>query len=754
MFKREEANMYIRAVTIIIFLGFSLVSLNAAAEVFELNKLVPVTSIKLHSIKDKYRISLPVPARWKVNGAVLKFSYVNSSALLAYKSRLVVSMDDIPLFQSDLAPLNSYRNVEVKIPSSLLQPGYHDLTFEVVQHSEKECEDPFAPELWTVLKLGEATLDIDYSARPIPAKLSSIPYYIEDPKIVPEQRINFVLDSLNEELLHSSAIVAGGIGARLSYRPVYLTASTSIVPGVDNIYIGTVKGLEKLGVSHETEAYGPMVSISHLPVSQGEGNVSIEGSMSKVDTTHVLVAVTGETMDEVKQAAMAFSSISFPFPQTPYMIIEDVEFPNLEPYHRKDLLPPGLPVKFSDLGFETHVFVGMSKEPVPLEFFLPPDIYIKPNQNAVLSLHFGFSGAVREDSTMKIELNGQPVSSIHLDNKEGAFYENYKILVPTYLFKPGRNIISFESVLVPLIIKRCQGFQDMNLFLTLFDDSKLVFPEMGHWRKMPQIKYFFDSGFPFVRDANGDDIVFLLLEKDMASVSLAMNIAAYLGQVSGIAPTNMSFVFDPTSIGDKDIVLIGPVSKLPEPFIDKAPLKLKGTSALVKYPQFVDLSQGQQRSLWQKLEEKLENYSTIFPVRGVTKTAKVKEQKVALDNETGLLMEFESPFSIGRTVLLWTGQDTNIFNRTSELIWTGRLRSLAEGDLVLYSTKNEKRVHSLKVGATYYTGALSGTEKIDFFMRSYPWVFYVCLGISLLVLVIIFASYLRWRRKKRLANEI
>ncbi len=735
----------------VIFSVFFVTS-GALAQNFELNKIVPVKNIKLRSIKDRYKIGLPIPQRWKVKQATLSFRYSNSTALLAYKSRLVVYLDDIPLSQFVLDPKDAEKTARVDMPGRMLTPGYHSITFEVAQHCERECEDPFAPELWSVIKLGEATLSIDYEKKAIPLSLSAIPEYIEDPKIFPSQKINLVIPSLDKEWLEIGAIVAGGLGARMQYRPAKITVSSHITKGVDNVIIATKKELSKLGVPHGTDFRGPWLEITHIPLP-GTSNSTQEQEVA-YDRTHVLILVAGDDMGQVKRAALAISSMSFPFPQGPIMEVEKTILPEIEPYHRKQALYPGEPVRFKDLGFRSHVFKGMTKEPEKLEFFLPPDLYIKPNQYAVLLLHFGFSSAVRKDSTMKIELNGKPVSSVHLDNEDGAFYERYKILVPTYLFKPGKNVLSFESTLIPLIIKRCEGFHDMNLFLTLFDDSTILFPSMDHWGKLPEIGYFFDSGFPFDREITGAGAAFLLLDKNFYSATLAMNLAAYLGQISGMSPTEISVVFDPSAAKDKDLMVIGQASTLPKDIAKKAPLGLFGQSAQIRYPQFFDLTKASKRSMWQKLEEKFESYSRLFPVTGKNQISKVSAQKVKLDEKTGLLMEFESPFSKGKSVLLWTGRDSSVFLPASRMLWSGRLRSLASGDLVLYSTTDPQTVYSFKIGPDYYTGRLSKTEKVDFLLRSYPWLFYSVLGICFLVLALILGAYLRWRRKKRLANEI
>jgi len=734
-------------IVFLVFLFLSIVS-NVSAETYLLNKIIPVKNIKLHSIKDKHKFSLPIPARWKVKSATLRFSYINSSALLAYKSRLVVSVDGIPMGQWVLDPENSHRQCELMIPGRMLRPGYHELTFEVAQHSERECEDPFAPELWTLLRLGEAQISFDYVNIPIPLKLSSIPDLIEDPKTIPVKRINFVLKNINKDMLEIAAVVASGMGARLSYRPLQLSVSKDIIRGVDNIFLTTSDRLGSLvsDLPHGNDIKGARIFISHLPTS-------LAGNSTELDNTHALIVITGETKSQLLKAAKAFASISFQFPQTRSMVIENVEIPELHPLQKKFQLIPGIPVMLHDLGFKTHVFEGMHKEPVGFDFFLPPDLYIKPNQYTVLSLHFGFSGAIRKDSTMQIKLNDKPVASIHLDNEHGAFYENYKLLLPTYLFKPGRNVISFETLLVPLIIKRCEGFQDMNLFLTLFDDSKIAFPSMGHWGKLPEIRYFFDSGFPFSRNINQSELIFLLKSRDIPSITLAMNIAAYIGQLDGIALEDCRFEFDTAKVQDKDVIIIANTSNIPKAYVEKAPLTLINGTAWVKYPQFLDLFQSRNRSIWQKIEEKLESYNRLFPVTGKMITSNIHEQRVGLDLNTGLIMEFESPCASGRSVLLWTAKTTNLFVNTAKLLWSGKLRNTAEGDLVIYKVKPES-VHSFKVGPTYYTGKLSKSEKMDFLLRSYPWIIYVILAISFLFLAIIFATYLRWRKKKRMANEI
>ena len=733
-----------------LFLYLLLIPLNLHAKTFLLREIAPISNVKLHSIKDTYSISIPIPNKWNVKEATLKFSYVNSSALLAYKSKLVVSLDDIPLSQATLDPINYENTLTVKIPGKLLASGYHELRFFVAQHSEKECEDPFAPELWTVLKLSEATLDINFEEIPFPLKLSSIPTYIEDPKIFPKKKINIILPTLDKEFLRLASIIAAGIGARLKYRPVSITVSLDLKPGVDNILIGTKEVLKIIDDSWSVP-FETCIGINYLPISSNDQQQNPEGK--KRDKRFALIAIIGNSIQQIEKAALAFSSISYPFPPNQVAIIKDVQIPKYNSYATKDLLTPGIPVKFKDLGFSTHITKGLNRQPVNIDFYIPPDLYIKPNEYAVLSLHFAHSGAVRKDSTMKITLNDRPVSSIHLTNEDGAVYENYKILIPTYLFKPGKNVLSFQTVLVPLIVRRCEGFQDMNLFLTLFDDSVIRFPSMSHWGKMPAIEHFFDSGFPFSKFGDGRDYAVILTTKDYNYSALALNIFAYLGQLTGAVPTKFLIDFNMAQAKGREIIVIGSIDEVPTELKEKAPIKLSTPEATILYPQLEDLAQEEQRTWYEKLEEKLRGYSKLFPITPKTKMSQVKAKRISLDNDTGLVMEFESPYESGKTVLLWTAKDKKAFLPMSNLLWTGKLRSSARGDLVIFSLTDPEKVYPLKLGPDYYTGSLSKLDKIDFLLRSYTWLFYIILGISIIILAIIIAGYLRRRKRKRLSYE-
>jgi len=122
-----------------------------------LKKIAPVQDHQLRGSMDNYNFTIPIPERWKVIKATLHFSYVNSSALIPRTSRLVFTVHEQPLAQVRLNPDTPEGDVIVPISGSLLKTGYNPCSFWISQHyTDEQCEHPFAPELWTWLKLGEA----------------------------------------------------------------------------------------------------------------------------------------------------------------------------------------------------------------------------------------------------------------------------------------------------------------------------------------------------------------------------------------------------------------------------------------------------------------------------------------------------------------------------------------------------------------------------------------------------------------------
>lgn len=147
-----------------------------------LYKLAPAKTVELKCSSASHTLRFPIPERWRVERAVLNFNYVNSTGLLANKSRITIKVNNYPVAQVNLNPSAPEGSVRLSVPPFVLEPGYNDLSFHISQHYTLECEQPCAGDLWTTLKLDQGFFEIEYTLKSIPLTLPAINELLFDPK--------------------------------------------------------------------------------------------------------------------------------------------------------------------------------------------------------------------------------------------------------------------------------------------------------------------------------------------------------------------------------------------------------------------------------------------------------------------------------------------------------------------------------------------------------------------------------------------
>jgi hypothetical protein len=271
-----------------------------------LEKFTASPMLTLKCVSDKKGIEIPISERWDVKKVTLNFHYVSSINLIGELSQLVVRINGFPITQVKLDPLNPEAMIKLNVPIQYLKPGYNRLDFQVAQHYlTDECENPCAPDLWTSISMRDSYMQIEYTANPVPLKLSAITSFLFDPKVYPEARINIITEDQSAESLTLASIIASGIARRFDYREVTFSVSRKIQPGMDNIVVGRQTFMRQF-VAPFNFPLDPMeggyLKIFPLPAKNG------------LDDTHALLAVSGHELDHVKMAALTFANLSFPYP--------------------------------------------------------------------------------------------------------------------------------------------------------------------------------------------------------------------------------------------------------------------------------------------------------------------------------------------------------------------------------------------------------------------------------------------------------
>lgn len=706
---------------LILTLG-SLASL-ACAETLRipLVKLSPHPTLDLRCINGAASIAVPIPERWQVRRAVLSLRYTASNNLVLETSQLIFRLNDQIIAQTKLNPLTPNVELLLALPIALLKADYNILGFQVSQHfSRGNCEQPCAPDLWTNINLLESVLTIDYDLKPLPLQLGAVANLLFDPKIYPDATINLVAEKHTPELATLTGIVASGIARRFDYRKVSFTVSDLPRPGRDNVLLGSPAYLNEW-LTRNGEATLPDSKAGQLRIVHGRD------AQGRRDPTHVVILVSGATPQALRIAASTLSSLSLPYPGSDRLETSSFKLPNIAMYGGRQILSSDKVFDFKTLNFPTRSWEGFNSTPHAFSFRLPADFMIKQNQFARLVLNFSYGAGMRADSVLNLHVNGKPLRAMHLDQVAGNYLENYEIRIPTYVFKPGANVITFAPALnAP--VSSCDAAGTSGMFLTVYDNSTLYFPPMPHYVEMPKLDLFALNGFPVTRWPDGHETRIYVPKGNPRALEAAYNLMGVITQKNGFPLFGIDIVFDEPRDWKGELIIVGSMPDLPVEVLKGAPLKAHREGE-VPYPV-------------------VRSWDTEL-------TIAYSEQVSELGPDTGALMQFQSPYQLGRSVVLLTGSRDEDVVAMGEAMLDPGVQGAASGDLLLVALKNapDYKINALRVGQRYTTGNKGEISRVEAYLYANPRVFYVILASAILVLA--FAAFygLRNYRRKRVRTE-
>ncbi len=679
-----------------------------------LQKFSPVPTLELKCIRSVQNLSIPIPERWDVHGATLKLHYMASNNMIASSSQMAVQLNGMSVSQFKLNTQSPEGVVDVPLPPDHLKAGYNTVSFQVVQHYlSGQCEQICSPDLWTNISLTDSTIQLDYSLKPLPLHLAEAIGLILDPKQVPEASINLVMDATSPEITTLAGIVASGIARHFDYRQVKFSHSLDIKPGMDNVLIGTTRFADGVLARYGKtlpEGQGGYIKILHLPEAGAE------------DDQHALIVVSGDTAKAIKIAAETFTNMSLPYPGTDELRAYSFTMPDISMYGGREVLSSDKVYDFKTLGMDSHSFHGFVDAASILTFRLPPDFLIRQNQYAKLILNLSYGSGLRQDSSLSINVNGKEFRDIHLNNPDGNYIKDYRMDIPTYLFKPGTNTISFKPYLNTQH-QVCDVDITDGLFVTIFGNSTLFFPPMPHFVELPKLELFSLNGFPFTRWPDGFKTIVYLPKPDDASIDAALDMIGMITQKNGFPLFETRISFSEPKNWEGEILVIGKSSSIPESIMARAPVQLHGI-ATIPYP----VSRG-----W-------DSETTIS----------FSKQLSGLGNGTGLVMEFESPYKKGRSVVLMTAQDDGDVAKLGDALLQPDILARMKGgvSLIKLNVPNYDVV-SISVGKKYTTGEKGDISFASSFLYAHPYVFYGILALILIMLGLIAYKLLSSYRKKR-----
>ena len=691
-----------------------------------LQELTALAALELRCVSDQREIQVPLPERWELKRLVLHLRYTVSTNLIPDSSQLVIKMRGEPIAQTRLNPMAPDVKVGIEIPTRLLTPGYNSLIFQVAQHfSKNQCESPCAPDLWTNISLQDSYLDMEFDWKPVPTALSSLASFVFDPRLLPQGKVHIVTEDLSAKNATLAGIVASGIARRYDYRRVEFTSSRLLRPGVDNILIGS-----------RTFATKVLGAGAVRPVTGGYLKaMSMKAANGGVDPTRALLVVTGETDLAIKIAAITFANISFKFPGSDDLEAFSFKMPEVEQYSGRETIRSDQTYSFKTLDFPTQSFVGLNPGPRSINFRLPPDFSIRPNQYAKLAMNFSYGAGLKAGSSFNIGINGRGVRAVLLDSPSGNFIDNYKLEIPTYVFKSGSNTLTLTGHL-NLTGQVCDLINPDNLFLTIYENSTISFPPMPHFVEMPKLELMMLSGYPLTRWPDGHEAKVWLTERNDKVLAAALNLVGVITQRNGFPLFELEYTYEqPTDA--VELLVVGSVQSIPPVLWKAAPLKILDDGVVVPYP----VVRG-----W--------NAEFVKPASS--------KQKSFLGQDKGLLTQFESPWHSGRTITLLTGNGPDDIAFAGTALLTAGAQNQSKGDLVLIEPgtpdankfgEPDPKINAMLAGTPYATGQRGSYSAVESFFYTNAIAYYVAGALAIIVLgVSMYFGLMAWRRKRKAAS--
>lgn len=710
--------------------------------------------IDLRNASSEYVLSLPISSRMNVRGATLHLHASNSISLLAPRSQLVVRLSGAVVAQIPLDPRLPQIDAVVRFPASLLKPGYNRLSFATAQHYTNECEDPSAPELWTQIDTASSWIALDGELRGWAPRLSEIGK-VFDPRIWGPQRLTILTPGkITPDMLRWGSLAAQAAALRLSYTPLQvrqaplkiaaaapadadLRIDVAGVPQGDAVLVGTSAQLAPyLSPSFSAQIRDAFLAVLPLDAARHR----------------FVIVASGQDDAQVTRALRALGTLNFPYPDATRMLVQRFDAPKLPDYAGQSMLYPNQNTTFASLGLPTHTFQGMygTKE---LTFALPPDLYAPQNANVHLKLRFAYGAGLREDSALNIFLNGHFQAAIHLNAPSGGYFQDYDIAIPLSAFKPGANVIRFDSNMMPLITGKCLAINFENLQLTLFEQSRIDIPNAAHVTSMPNLALLSRSGFPYTVPPRAAMTEVRVADADGRTAAAAWTLMGRLSQIQKLPLDGARFAIGTQDLtAGKDIIVVGSADSIAPSLFEQAPLKL-GKSSRAPYPVPASPAgpgeMGWFVQLWRAIGDLFHTgHDTSQPeVTWVTQQGRGLGDRAAL-------MQMQSPAGGSHTLTLLTAADPdNLQAQTDALVEPG-VWSALQGDLAIW--KGTTDVATQRAGPEYTIGSAGLSLQISYIVSHHPWLWGIVLGALALALALLTLRLLmrfKHRRHAGVAEE-
>lgn len=666
--------------------------------------------LRFEGVNAEHRLALPLSPRLAVRAAHLHLEVTSSTALQEKVSSLAVLLNGRTIAQLPYRAGQPSFATDVPLPRDLLKAGYNDLRLRAVQHYTDKCERPDSPELWSEVDLTRSAVVLDASLARVAATIGEVDS-VFDARLWAPVPVAVVTPAApkDEALLQAAALAAEGVALRYRFHPTVFrqvvasaspAAQAGALPGLDGAALAGGDAIV-IGTRDQVAPYlapevAAQIGDSYLAVLPNDA-----------DPAYAVVLVSGRTADGVLRAAQAFAlARGLPYPASGQFQPSKVAAPELAPYSRSRGAYPGRDIRFADLGLGDAT---TTKEPIELEVWLPPDLFGRDKAEVQLHLNFAYTAGLRDDSSIRVLLNGLLSRPIRLSSPDGGSFDDYVVAIPLKSFRAGRNVISFVPDFHGLHEGECQ--QPVSASVTVRGDSTLAMPDAGHYTRLPDLARLAETLYPLAVKPDGADLAVRVLGEGPDTLSAAWTLLAKLAQVNGYPLLAAQVTRGIGAAGRHEIVL-GPVTALNGAVLTGAPLDVSDPT-LARYPTGLLPADGGPNP---------EDLPRGTAAAGVD-LAPARDARAAVTapralGDFGLLMQYRRDGAPSTLVVTASTPELlreRVANLVSFDVW-----NVLQGDTVFWRQTPDSVV-ARELGEPWHVGDVGPGKKLEYWFSSYPW---------------------------------
>lgn len=695
------------------------------------------SSIELRGTEGERSFPFTVRSDEVITAAKVKYGIAYSPALLPDLSHIQVLVNNELVSVVPLPRETSKGIVREDVIDPRFFADFNQLSFKLIGHYTRECEDPYHSSLWA--KVSHTThLELTVEPLTLANDLGMLPAPFFDRRDNKLLELPFVLPATPSlEVLRNAGVVASWFGHLSSYRGARFPVEANSLPRTNAILFATANEAPA-GITLPAIT-GPTLTIMANPANPKTKLLLVLGR----DVAEMKVAVQALTMGQ-----MAFSGET--------AVIKNLkEIDPRKPYDAPKWLPTDRPVKFGELAADSALKVnGLTPDLIRVNLRVAPDLFTWQKEGVPIDLHYRFTPRPTIDkSTLNIGINSEFVRSLPLSStqvekgkikesillffKDGQRYAQDEIQVPTFRIG-AENQLQFHFFYDYLKQGACKDVYLDNVRSAIDPDSTIDFSSMPHYAAMPNLAFMANAGFPFTRMADLSQTAIVVPDRpNVQEMELFLNVMGRMGESTGYPVLNSTLIrgADVEKHGDKDFLLIGTSGNLP---------------LLKQWSKYMPMSMDENGNRLQ-LPTGFLRLVTRWAGRDLDVMERHAGEMLAkTGNAFGAMMQFESPLSSGRSVIVMTSGDSAGLADLTLGLNKADLRSKFQGDLVLIKGEN---IANAQIGDTYYSGSLPLWTWIKWHLSSQPFIMIIFLMLASVIAATMLFRFLRKKAASRLALE-